>query len=256
MSAADVGGLSEQVLDLLDRLDAPGVQLVESWFSALPSDVPVAIDETEMTAAVRPYSWLLHRVGEGIELTSAGYLPPSVVLQAVSELGLDRQWIGAGNREYHTLPVLELRESTRRVGLVRKYRGRLLLTPSGRSLAEDPTGLWAYLADRTPAERSPAETDAGLLLLLAVAAGTPLNSDLIDELLLAGLEALAWRGVGGARLTRYQAFEASRGTWSTLRRIGALPDRYGARPTPPPNAGIAFARAAIRRPPPPMADVR
>lgn len=38
---------------------------------------------------VRPYAWFLDRAGtEGIQLTSAGYLPPPVVEAAVAELGL------------------------------------------------------------------------------------------------------------------------------------------------------------------------
>lgn len=94
-----------------------------------------------MSSAVRPYIWLLQRVGDGIDLTGAGYLPPNVVLQAVTELGWDRQWIGAGNREHHTLPVLQLRESARQVGLIRKHRGRLLLTPS--SAGAGPAGAVA-----------------------------------------------------------------------------------------------------------------
>lgn len=225
------------------------MQLVEGWFSAWPLDVPVPISEEEMAGAVRPYTWLLQRIGAGIDLTGAGYLPPAVVLQAVTELGWDRQWIGAGNREYHTLPVLELRESTRRVGLIRTHRGRLLLTPSGRSLAQDGCGLWLHLAARTPAGRSDAATDAGLLLLLAVAAATPLNSNLIDQLLVVGLEALGWRGVGDRRLNRYQAFDAARDTWATLRRIGALPEDYADAAQAPPAPGVAFARAAIRSDP-------
>lgn len=250
MTSPHAGRLSLQVLELLDRLDGRGVQLVEGWLSASPLDVAVPIAEEEMAAAVRPYTWLLQRIGAGIDLTAAGYLPPAVVLQTVTELGWDRPWIGAGNREYHTLPVLELRESARRVGLIRKHRGRLLLTPAGRSLTQDHSGLWFHLAARTPVGRGDAATDAGLLLLLAVAAGTPLNSNLIDHLLVVGLEALGWRGVGDRRINRYQAFDAARETWATLRRIGALPDGYADAAQAPPASGIAFARAAMRSEPP------
>jgi hypothetical protein len=57
---------------------------------------------------VRPYAWLLDRVGaEGIKLTSAGYLPPVHVEAAVAELGLAEEWYGSFNREAQTLPVLE-----------------------------------------------------------------------------------------------------------------------------------------------------
>ncbi len=60
---------------------------------------------------VRPYAWLLDRVGdEGIRLTGAGYLPPAHVEAAATELGLLEDWMGKGNRETQTLPVLHLRE--------------------------------------------------------------------------------------------------------------------------------------------------
>jgi hypothetical protein len=39
----------------------------------------------------------------------------------VAELGLGEQWIGIGNREVQTLPVLNLRESATRMGLMRLW---------------------------------------------------------------------------------------------------------------------------------------
>ena len=42
---------------------------------------------------VRPYSWLLDRVGtEGIKLTGAGYLPPVHVEAAMAALDLGEEW--------------------------------------------------------------------------------------------------------------------------------------------------------------------
>jgi hypothetical protein len=50
---------------------------------------PVLVDAATATRMVRPYTWLLDRVGaEGIKLTSAGYLPPVHVEAAVAELGV------------------------------------------------------------------------------------------------------------------------------------------------------------------------
>jgi hypothetical protein len=69
---------------------------------------------------------------------------------AFTELEFDKVWIGAGNREDLTYPVLDLRESAQRIGLLRKHRGRLLATARGRALRTDPVGLWWHLAERTP----------------------------------------------------------------------------------------------------------
>jgi hypothetical protein len=63
---------------------------------------------------------------------------------------LATDWIGKGNRESQTLPVLDLRESAQKVGLLRKHRGKLLLTAQGRAMRSDPVALWSLLAGKTP----------------------------------------------------------------------------------------------------------
>lgn len=236
------------MLTLLDRLDPRGVQLIEQLFAGGQLDVPIAIVEDDIVSAIRPYSWLLNRIGaEGLTLTSAGYLRPEVVEQAVAELDLGRDWIGKGNREYHTAPVLTLRESSQRVGLTRKYRGRLLLTANGQRLASDPLGLWRHVAASTPATKHDVERHAGQLLLLIVAAGTPLNWNVMEEMLHIGMTSLGWQTDEGTPISRDQAFSAARDTYQMLRRLRALPDvPYQGPPSRPPDPGVAFARAAIR----------
>ena len=247
-STAGEGSLRASVLDLLDRLDPAGIRLVEGLFSGGQLDVPIAVDEGAVIAAVQPYSWLLNRIGlDGVALTSAGYLPPEVVEQTVAALQLGRDWIGKGNREFHTRPVLALRESTQQIGLTRKHRGRLLLTPRGRALASDPTGLWTHLSAHTPATKRDLERDAGQLLLLAVAAGTPLNWNVMRDFLRTGMTSLGWQNRSGTPIGPDQAFSAARDTYQTLRRLRALHKLpYDGLPQAPPDAGIAFARAAIR----------
>lgn len=70
------------------------------------------VDTETAARMIHPYMWLLDRVGtDGIMLTSAGCLPPVHVEAAVTELRLAKEWIGKGNRESRTLPVLGRRES-------------------------------------------------------------------------------------------------------------------------------------------------
>lgn len=59
-------------------------------------------------------------------------------------------WIGTANRECHTVPVLRFRESLQQLGLLRKYRGRLLLTRAGAAARGNPERLWRHLAERLP----------------------------------------------------------------------------------------------------------
>jgi hypothetical protein len=81
----------------------------------------ITVDPETAKAMVRPYRWLLHRIGpDGIKLTKAGFLPPVHVKAAVEELEV-RDWIGAGTVDSHT----RWRASRRRPeGLVAGPAGR------------------------------------------------------------------------------------------------------------------------------------
>jgi hypothetical protein len=57
------------------------------------------IDTVTAARMVRPYTWVLDRVGdEGIRLTGAGYLPPAHVEAAATELALLEDWMPTGRR--------------------------------------------------------------------------------------------------------------------------------------------------------------
>lgn len=239
--------LSEHLVDVLDRLSGEDAVRFRGLVARAALDRPVAVEASEAASTVHPYAWLLDRLGaDGVRLTSAGHLPPVVVTEAMDALGERERWFGAANREYHTRPVLELRESARRFGLVRKHRGVLLSTKLGASLSADPAGLWWHIAERLPDARSEAEADAGLLLLVVVASGTPVDSAKLNRWLCTGMASLGWRvGGTGAPLDQWQAFNAARDTWTALRRLGALAKQD--RGDPPAAAGIRLARAALQQ---------
>jgi hypothetical protein len=208
-------------------------------------DQPVQIDPDTATRMVRPYTWLLDRVGtEGITLTGAGYLPPVHVEAAVTELGLTTEWIGKGNRESQTLPVLDLRESAQKAGLLRKHRGKLLLTAQGRAMRCDPVALWWLLAGKTPPRSTDAcQIQAGLIVLIATAAQFTgeLNAIVADL-----LGAIGWMSGDGTPLTGSMANHAGWNTTAVLRRVGAFTDErhFDRRERPTPD-GASFARAAL-----------
>lgn len=209
-------------------------------------DEPVLIDADTAARMVGPYRWLLDHVGTGgIKLTGAGYLPPAQVEAAMAELAVDEKWIGKANREVQTAPVLHLRESAMKMGLLRKHRGTLLATPRGRSLRGDPVGLWWQLAERMPfgpADRC--QTQAGLLLLTVIAAGVPGNpGDVVARL----LSAIGWIDGDGTRLTGSAAAIAAWDASTVLRRIGGISSsgQYPNAETPTPE-GVNFARAALQ----------
>jgi Plasmid pRiA4b ORF-3-like protein len=207
---------------------------------------PADVDAVTAARMVRPYAWLLDRVGPaGITLTGAGYLPPVHVAAAVTELALDAEWPGAGNRESQTRPVLDLRQSATRMGLLRKHRGRLLVTSRGQAVAADPLALWWHLAERMPVRSAdPGERQAGLLLLVAVATR---SADELNETVARFLRDIGWASSDGTPLSSGLAGRAARDTKAVLRRLGGVRQERGSyapeRPTPD---GALFARAALQ----------
>jgi hypothetical protein len=208
---------------------------------------PIDIDADTAARMVAPYRWLLDRVGtDGVKLTGAGYLPPLHVEAAMSELRLGEEWIGKGNREVQTLPVLHLRESAQAMGLLRKYRGKLVLTPRGRAVRNDPLALWWHLAEQMPpASNDACENQAGLIFLAALASQSMAD---VDETTAELLTMIGWMGFDEMPLSPSTASFAAWNTKAALRRLGSfVEDRRGLlRSESPTPAGVTFARAALR----------
>jgi len=210
-------------------------------------DAPVVLDPDTAAAIVRPYQWLLERVGEdGIKLTKAGYLPPAHVEAAMHALDLWEEWIGAGNREDLTAPVLDLRESAQQLGLLRKYRGRLLRTKRATTAAADPAALCHLITERMPpAKRGTAEHRAGAVVLLALAGGAASIDDL-EALVAEALGAEGWRHTDGTPLDDWTISALQHPTTSVLLRVGAIERHRGSLGGLVPTAHARpFARAAL-----------
>ena len=127
---------------------------------------PVPPTDGEIDAVVRPVQWLLTHAGsDGLQLTQDGYLKPAVVSEAVRALGWSYRWPGAANRESQTLPVLRLRQQLQAWKLLRKSKGRLVLSPAGRKMRDGGRPLWDYLAQ---AVSSPADKSAAVAARIVV----------------------------------------------------------------------------------------
>lgn len=138
-AAFDADGLNRRLDDLSKRL----------W--------PEPPTDEEIHAVVRPVHWLLDQAGtDGLQLTQDGYLRPAVVNQAVSDLGWAYRWPGAANRESQTLPVLMLRQQMQTWKLLRKTKGRLVLSPAGRKVRDGGRPLWDFLAKAAAFPADPA----------------------------------------------------------------------------------------------------
>ncbi|TIH36144.1 hypothetical protein [Subtercola vilae] len=216
-------------------------------------DEPVTVSITAKARFVLPYQWLLDQVGGGgIRLTAAGYLPPAVVASAMEELGWQKDWVGKGNREDLTMPVLYHRESMMAMKLLHRRKGVLLPTPVGRRLTGDPAGLWNFLARSMLVRPTEVEARATEFFLLAVAARSSQSHNEYSAAVAAGLYSIGWADPSGRQIRPDQAFTLFADTWRTLRRLGAFEDdrEYGVRGTVKP-VGAAFARYTLTQPPKP-----
>lgn len=240
----DVASLPPRLAELVSLI--PGLRTLRELLAAAGLTDAVEIDPATAARMVRPYAWLLNRVGTGgIRLTSAGYLPPVHVAAAFADLGLAEEWIGKGNREADTVPVWRLRETAQKLGLIRKRLGELQLTARGRAVRDDPVALWWYLAERMPVgSADELQSQAGLLCLLVIAAGRPCDVGVVVADLLGSI---GWMWSDGTPLTPGVLERAAGDTSEVLRRIGAmngnLLSSFAATPT---ADGALFARAALR----------
>lgn len=110
---------------------------------------PGEVTPDEMEFVLGPALWFLKEAElDGFPLTSAGYLKPIVVKRAMTELGWHEVLHGSSSTEYNVAPVRIVREHLQEWKLLRKDKGRLVLTPAGRKLVNKPAMLWHYIADR------------------------------------------------------------------------------------------------------------
>lgn len=174
---------------------------------------PPAPDPDVVTEFVRPYRLMLDLAADGgIPLTQAGWMKPAVVQHIYDELGMERHWIGKGNREDQTYPVAQLRQFCLDASLLRKYRGRLLPTRLGNSLTTDERLLSEVCARLIPAGAEYQRATVALVWLAAAATGElrPENVERVAHLLgECGLSA------GGAQITGWDV----RGIYSPLDEI-------------------------------------
>ncbi|MFT3834590.1 MAG: plasmid pRiA4b ORF-3 family protein [Micropruina sp.] len=222
----------EEIGELFRRVMGPAnADLTRLVARAMEGPPP---SEAEVAALTHRYQHLLRTVGSGITLTGAGYLPPAIVTTLYRDLEMDDEWIGKGNREDQTIPVLHLRSSATTLGLLRKARGKLTITAAGAKLVDDPDALLRHIASRIPLGK-PHEKDAGLVALLITAAG----DDLYRSRSLAAriMDGIGWR-VQGDQLD-LAAYHWADPTMDVLKGLAgwlnkALPD--------------LAARALLRRP--------
>ena len=201
------------------------------------------VSAEQAQALVGRFLWLLDKISEGVTLTAAGWLPPSVVNEAMTQLWPPGSWIGKANREDMTEPVRRLRATAQRLGLIRVLKGRLLLTRAGEALRDDPFALFAYVADRAVGKpRGDIQRLATMLRLLelAVGASSERGSSRIAEI----LTTAGWRAADGGPVSPFTVVALAPQLDELLDCISTSRSRQ----TTAKDGLDAFARRALRKP--------
>ncbi|MDN3310979.1 plasmid pRiA4b ORF-3 family protein [Microbacterium oryzae] len=181
---------------------------------------PIEIDEETAARIIRPFAWLIEAVGaDGLDLTTAGWLPPSVVLDGMTRLGWLDGWVGKGNREDLTPPIANLREVAQRMGIVRVQKGRLLLGAPAKKALGDSRALLRLVARGLYRGLQDAEVDAAVLHLLAIADGTPASERW--QAVAFGMRMVGWEHPSG----EFTATDMRMATAETDRLLSILFDR-------------------------------
>ena len=238
--------VNETLVELVGELELTpmGPDLIARLVEVTLPHAPLS--DEEWATALRPYQWFLDGAGAaGLALTKSGYLKPDTVEEAMLVVPTAASWIGTGNREHLVAPILIFRQSLQSLGLLRKSKDRLLLTPAGRSARTDPTFLRRHLAVRlaVPA-KDEWTTQANLFTLLYAA--TSGNEELPLTPAAQALTQLGWATQGGS----LESYDLMRLPAVTMVRIVTDgPDHLsGWREIRVSLAAAALARAALTDP--------
>lgn len=193
-AVAEVIPVADGLAQLCRQLDRRGVPTLRELLSRPESHGPVEITDDDAARLTESYRILLDLIGDGVALTKAGYLPPTLVERFGKDSGIADWWIGKVNREDLTPPVAQVRHTARALGLISVRKGRLAPTAAGARLHRDPQALWRHIVSRLPLGTKEIDRDAGWLALAVVASGEPAQEwhNQISDLLFA----LGWRTTG------------------------------------------------------------
>ncbi|MFB8385690.1 plasmid pRiA4b ORF-3 family protein [Microbacterium sp. NPDC055910] len=202
-------------------------------------------DAESMDRMMAPFRWLIESVGgDGLVLTKAGWMPPATVLDGMTRLGWRDEWIGEANREDMTWPMRHFRAAAQRMGIVRVYKGRLMLGAEAKKALTQPELTWRLVTSRLLRGLDDAERDASTLWLLTIADGTHSVPGAALAAIGFGLEAIGWRPRDADEFTARTIDALTARVNHVLEDVGAYTGQR--RRSGLTDDGRAFARAALR----------
>lgn len=228
----------EELASLLELDGAGGPGSLRAVLSRPASHGSTEFTDEEVAELTAAYRILLETIGDGTNLTGAGYLKPALVEQIAQRTGLTEWWIGKANREDQTPQVASLRATARSLGLVSVRKGRLATTRAVKGLADDPERLLHHIIGRLPLGKTDADRHAGWVSLAVT--GSEASGRLLREQISEVMFGLGWRdGRDGIGLP-----PAQNPTLEVLRLLGG--ELQTARRRTGMASVAAVARAAMR----------
>ncbi|MBS1908227.1 MAG: plasmid pRiA4b ORF-3 family protein [Actinobacteria bacterium] len=183
--------VAEELVSLLQRCEIRGSEALRDLLVLPATARTTELSREDAARITEPFRMLLDVIGDGVPLTSAGYLKPADVELIALRTGVTDWWIGKANREDLTWPVADLRDTARALGLVSVRKGRLSPTLAAGRVAGDPVALAEHIAARLPLGKPGAERDAGWAALAVAGSETPVGR--WDSLISAVMYDIGWR---------------------------------------------------------------
>ena len=250
VAVAEPVAVTGELAELAEQLERRGIRLLREVLGRPLSHGPTEVTDAEAARLTETYRIFLDVIGDGVALTAAGYLPPTVVEQFAERSGITEWWIGKANREDLTTPVADVRDTARALGLVTVRKGRLTPTAAGIRCRQDPQALWQHIVGRLPLGTKDADRHAGWMALAVAGSGVPAQewrSEISDLLF-----ALGWRSGSGPVLAPARPQPDTRRTEPTGRRSThrLAASRAPTSPSRPPPARSSGADSAVPGPDP------
>jgi len=179
--------------------------LLTSMLPLLESEVAVPVGAG---ACLMPLRWLLERIGDGVLLTRAGWLPRAVVVEANDTFGWFDLFGVTVRTETDLRELGALSELVRRTRLISTKGRKVFLSPLGRRALGDPSLLWRIVvADVFAAETYEGE-GAALAAATLVRADTAVPYLRVEATVGAGLLG-RWRTVSGETIEEWAGLDAT-----------------------------------------------
>ncbi|MCR2812896.1 plasmid pRiA4b ORF-3 family protein [Microbacterium sp. zg.Y1084] len=208
----------------------------------------VPIRDEDVADAVKPYAWLIDRIGvDGLTLTKAGWMPPAVVLEGMTALGWRDEWIGEANREDLTYPMRGLRASAERLRLIRKAKGRLEVVSRTRPAIGRPAVLAEQIGRMLLRQRmTDGQRVAATVLAIGLADGSIATRRDAERRVIGVLNELGYVDAQGRELELRWFSSLTESAVDVLEALGLWRAGGRRRDVPATDAVRAIARIALR----------